>query len=122
MERVGGSSWVALLSQIVQYVEMLYEDEVDDNKKLYLNRETLTSMGWSESKWADYAWSTIKQHITTAEEAIKNEPEPKKTGWERLKKSVSRTGEEQHIGDVPELLTQLQELGWCVDEDLKTEV
>ncbi len=116
-------SWVALLRQIVEYVEMLYKDEVDDNKKLYLNRQTLTSMhSWGESFWADYAWSTIKQHITTAEEAIKKEPEPKKMGWERLKKSVSRTGEEQHIGDVPALLAQLQELGWCADEDLKTEV
>jgi hypothetical protein len=116
-------SWVALLRQIVQYVEMLYEDEVDDNKKLYLNRQTLASMhSWGESFWADYAWSTIKQHITTAEEAIKKEPEPKKTAWERLKNSVSRTGEEQHIGDVPELLARLQELGWCADEDLKTEV
>jgi len=116
-------SWVALLKQIVEYVEMLYEDEEDENKKLYLNRETLASVHyWGKSFWEGYVWSTIKQHITTAEEAIKNEPEPKKTVWERLKKSVSRTGEEQHIGDVPELLARLQELGWCVDEDLKTEV
>ena len=104
----------------MQYVEMLYADEVDDNKKLYLNRETLTNMGWSESKWADYAWSIIKNDIKEAEEAIKNEPEPKKTVWERLKKSVNRTGEEQHIGDVPELLARLQELGWCVDAELST--
>ncbi len=104
-------SWVALLRQIVEYVEMLYEDEGDENKKLYLNRQTLASMYWGESFWDGYAWSTIKQHITTAEEAIKKEPEPKRTGWERLKNSLSRTGEEQHGGDVPALLAQLQELG-----------
>jgi hypothetical protein len=103
-------SWVALLRQIVQYVEMLCEDEEDENKKLYLNRQTLASMYWGENFWEGYVWSTIKQHITTAEEAIKKEPEPKKTGWERLKNSVSRTGEEQHIGDVPGLLVRLQEL------------
>jgi hypothetical protein len=104
----------------VQYVEMLYADEVDDNKKLYLNRETLARMYLFEGLWVGYAWSTIKNDITTAEEAIQNEPEPKKTGWERLKNSVSRTGEEQHIGDVPELLARLQELGWCHNAELST--
>ncbi len=102
------------------YVEMLYEDE-DEDKKLYLNRQKLASMHWGDSFWTGrqgypaYEWANIKQDIiTTAEDAIKQEPEPKKTGWETLKKLVGHTGEEQHGEDVPALLTQLQELG-CRD-------
>jgi hypothetical protein len=121
-------NWVALLRQIVGYVEMLYEGEEDD-KKLYLNRLQLEKLQGSNYMWDGYGkfwpryvWSTITQQIETAEEAIKKEPEPKKTGWQRLKNSVSRKGEELQGEDVPELLARLQELGWCVDEDLKTEV
>ena len=66
-------SWVALLSQIVGYVEMLSEDE--DKEKLYENGAKLAAMSWGEAEWKDYVWSTVKGHITTAQAAIDQEPE-----------------------------------------------
>jgi hypothetical protein len=72
-------NWVALLSQIVRYVEMINEDEAAD-KKLYLDRDKLASMGLGEHEWYGryggraYAWSTVKEDIATAQEAIDQEP------------------------------------------------
>jgi hypothetical protein len=109
--------WVAFLRQLVRYVEMLYEDE-GDAKKLYLDRQKLADMHWGDSFWSGrhgypaYERAKINQDITTAEEAIKQEPEPKKTPWESVQDWMSRKGEEQHGEDVPALLAQLQELGF----------
>jgi hypothetical protein len=81
--------WVAFLRQLVQYVEMLYADEAAA-KKLYLDPQKLADMHWSDIFWLGYggypaySWAKINQDITTAEEAIKQEPEPKPTHWERL--------------------------------------
>jgi hypothetical protein len=95
---------------------------------LYLDPQKLADMHWSDIFWLGYGaypaypWANIDQDITTAEEAIKQEPEPQKSRWESVQDWMSRKGEEQHGEDVPALLAQLQEVGWCVDEDLKTEV
>jgi len=111
--------WVAFLRQLVGYVEMLYEDE-GEAKKLYLDRKKLADMHSGESFWLGrhgypaYEWAKIKQDITTAEEAIEQEPEPQKSRWESVQDWMTRKGEEQHGEDVPALLAQLHELG-CRD-------
>ena len=83
-------TWVAFLSQIAGYVEMLWEDEEADNR-LYLNRDKLASMhhGVGDSFWLGrqgypaFEWSVIKRDIATAQAAIDQEPEPERSwlGW-----------------------------------------
>jgi hypothetical protein len=82
--------WVAFLSQIVAYVEMLYEHEEDAGKKLYLTTDKLASMhyGLGDTFWLGrggypyFAWANIKQDITTAQEAIDKEPkQAPATNW-----------------------------------------
>ena len=74
-------NWVAFLSQIVGYVEMLWEDKKADDK-LYLDTGKLASMTWAESFWDGrqgypaFEWSVIKRDIATAQAAIDQEPEP----------------------------------------------
>jgi hypothetical protein len=112
-------NWVALLSQIVRYVEMLYEGE-EKGKKLYLNRLQLEKIhgsnylwdGFGEF-WPQYVWSTITQQITTAQAAIDAEPEqPRQSGLWPFHANTKKA--EPQGEDVPALLAQLQELG-CRD-------
>jgi hypothetical protein len=110
--------WVAFLRQLVGYVEMLYEGE-DAAKNLYLNRYKLADMhnGVDGSFWLSrhgypaYDWERIKQDITTAEEGIRQEPEPTKSRWQSVQDWMARLGEEHQGEDVPALLAQLQALG-----------
>jgi len=103
--------WVAFLSHVVAYVELMYASETDESFKLYLNKNRLGAMHNDRRRWwwQGYDWPAIKGHIKAAQDKINKEPPP--TAWQTMKKWVPGLGAELEDGDdVGEMLARLREL------------
>jgi len=101
-----------LLSEIVEYVELIYANKTGD-VKLYEEQELLSKMTPNPSWWHGFYWSTVKRRINTAKEKLETEPAP--TLYERyapwdIHRSALLEGGDGRRREVAELLEQLQEL------------
>jgi hypothetical protein len=98
--------WVALLSGIVKYVEVMHSGE--DATRAELERLT-KGYPW----WNGFDWATVKGHIDAAKAEL--DKEPKSAPWTNyLPFDVDRRavleGEDGRRRDVTELLDRLREL------------
>jgi hypothetical protein len=103
--------WVAFLSEIVEYVELMYENEV--TRKMDAINEEISKVTFNNAWWQSFDWSTVKGHIETAKEKLENEPTP--TLYERyvlwdVKRNVLLDDVDGRRMEMTELLEQLQKL------------
>jgi len=99
--------WVAFLSHVVAYVELMYLSTEDEDFKLYLNQGRLGKMSDKyRAKWWDgYDWSAINGHIRAAQDKIDAEPPEPPSLWQRFRRSMA--AEEDSRRTVGEMLAEL---------------
>jgi hypothetical protein len=108
--------WVAFLSHVAAYVELMYQSTEDEAFKLYLNKARLISEMSNKytAKWWDgYDWSAIKGHIRAAQDKIDTEPPEPPTLWQRFRGSIKAQSDSGRT--VGEMLAQLQALSVIPD-------
>jgi len=103
--------WVAFLSGIVAYVELMYENEGE--RKVDAIRAELERLTKGYPWWGGFDWATVKGHIDAAKAEL--DKEPKRAPWTNyLPFDVDRRavleGEDGRRRDVTELLERLREL------------
>ncbi len=104
-------NWVAFLSGIVEYVELMYADEGE--RKVAVIDQELVKLTGGHAWWDDFHWARVKGHIDTAKAEL--DKEPQRAPWTNLlpfdvKRDAVLEGGAGRRRELTELLAQLQEL------------
>ena len=106
--------WVALLRGVVEYVELMYENE-GERKTQVIHAEIARMTNKSPAWWAGFDWPTVKGHIETAEAKLALENAPtmyeRYAPWDIHRGVLLEGGRAGAGGDVAELLAELQIVG-----------
>jgi hypothetical protein len=103
--------WVAFLSWIGEYVELMYADEGE--RKVAVIHQELVKLTVGHAWWDGFQWARVKGHIDTVKTEL--DKEPQSAPWTNLlpfdvKRDAVMEGGAGRRRELTELLAQLQEL------------